>query len=80
MPMCYFCRNHWIAIALQPKLGKILVLDSADFQSSTYAKFVCILNMLAKLLSFTFIFEYIVLDIMLNLPDTNNFLIIFSIK
>jgi len=62
------------------KERKMLVLDSTDFQSSSYAEFVSILNMLAKLLSFTFIFSYIVLDIMINLLDINNFLNIFLHK
>jgi len=40
---------------IQPKQGKVLVLDSADFAQSKYAEFVSILNMLAKFLSFTYI-------------------------
>ena len=65
---------------LQPKLGKMLVFDSANFEKKTYAEFLSILKMLAKLLSFTFIFSYIVLDIILNLPYINNFLFIFFHK
>ena len=65
---------------IQPKREKMVVLDSADFALSRYVEFVSILNMLAKLLSSTFIFSYIVLDIMLDLSYINNFLFIFSIK
>ena len=50
------------------------------FWEKTYAEFLSILKMLGKLLSFTFIFSYIVLDIILNLPYINNFLFIFYIK
>ena len=58
----------------------MLVFDSADFEKKTYAEFVSILKMLAKLLSSTFIFSYMALDIMLNLPYKNNFLFIFFHK
>ena len=32
MPTSRFCRNHWIAFQLQPKLGKICVLDKEDIR------------------------------------------------
>ena len=45
--------QYWIAFMIQPKREKMVVLDSADFALSRYVEFVSILNMLAKLLSYT---------------------------
>ena len=42
------CRRHWIAFMIQPKKGRMLVLDSTDFAPTRYAESVSILNMLAK--------------------------------
>jgi hypothetical protein len=39
---------------LQPNRGKMLVLDSTDFEPRRYKEFISILNMLAKFLSSTF--------------------------
>jgi len=47
---------------LQPKLGKMLVFDSADFEKKIYAEFLSILKILAKLLSSTFIFFIYCID------------------
>ena len=38
---------------IKPKKGRILVLDSADFDPDTYKEFEGNLNMLAKSLSYT---------------------------
>jgi hypothetical protein len=31
--------DHWIYFLIYPKVRKVLVLDSLDYDSSTYAKF-----------------------------------------
>ena len=38
---------------IKPKKGRILVLDSADFDPKSYKEFEDILNMVAKSLSYT---------------------------
>jgi hypothetical protein len=38
-------RDHWICFILYPKVGKVLVLDSLDYDPSSYAKFLSILKL-----------------------------------
>jgi hypothetical protein len=38
------CRDHWIYLIIYPSDGRVLVLDSADYEPSTYVPFVSILE------------------------------------
>jgi hypothetical protein len=40
-------RDHCICFLIYPKVGKVLVLDSLDYEPSTYAKFLSILELQA---------------------------------
>jgi hypothetical protein len=41
----YLYRDHWICFLIYPKVGKVLVLDSLNYDPSTYAKFLNILEL-----------------------------------
>ena len=47
----FLFRNHWIAFQLQPKLGRILVLDSLDLSTKRYQEFIDILQLWVNFLS-----------------------------
>ena len=47
-----FFRNHWIAFHIQPKLWRILVLDSLDWSTKRYQEFLDILQLWVNFLSF----------------------------
>jgi hypothetical protein len=38
-------RDHWICFIIYPKVPKVLVLDSLNYDPSTYAKFFNILEL-----------------------------------
>ena len=42
--MLLLCSNHWIAIMINPKIGRAVVLDSADYDGKRYREFIGILQ------------------------------------
>ena len=42
--MMLLCSNHWIAIMIMPKIGRAVVLDSADYDRKRYREFIGILK------------------------------------
>jgi hypothetical protein len=38
-------KDHWICFLIYPKVGKVLVLDSLNYDPLTYAKFLSILEL-----------------------------------
>jgi hypothetical protein len=38
-------RDKWICFVIYPKVGKVLVFDSLDYNPSSYAKFLSILEL-----------------------------------
>jgi hypothetical protein len=38
-------RDHWICFIIYPRYGKVLVLNSLDYENSSYAEFISILEL-----------------------------------
>jgi len=65
---------------LQPKLGKMLVFDSADFEKKNIRRIPIHPKNVSKIVILYIYFYIYRIGIILNLPYINNFLFIFSIK
>ena len=46
-----FRRNHWIAFKLKPKLGKVIVYDSLDWDTNRYQEFIDLIQLWVNFLS-----------------------------